>query len=116
MVRSFQISAVFPHLSLLENVRIALQRPLGTSFHFWKSESSLESLNDRSEELLSAVALFDYRHLTPLYFPYVRTLSLVISTSLPLSPSFFLLFFPVLLFFFFFLFFSFLFFFFFFLF
>jgi ABC-type branched-subunit amino acid transport system ATPase component len=44
MVRSFQISAVFPHLSVLENVRIGLQRKLGTSFHFWKPESSLYSL------------------------------------------------------------------------
>ena len=46
MVRSFQISAVFPHLSVLENVRVGLQRKLGTSFHFWKSEKTLASLND----------------------------------------------------------------------
>ena len=37
LVRSFQISAVFPHLTVLENVRAALQRNLGTSFHFWKA-------------------------------------------------------------------------------
>src|SRR6476660_2887625 len=47
IIRSFQISAVFPHLTVLENVRIGLQRPLGTSFHFWKSEKSLSTLNDR---------------------------------------------------------------------
>ncbi|MCX7141757.1 MAG: ATP-binding cassette domain-containing protein, partial [Proteobacteria bacterium] len=41
IIRSFQISAVFPHLTVLENVRIGLQRKLGTSFHFWKSEKSL---------------------------------------------------------------------------
>src|ERR1700692_2051692 len=47
LVRSFQISAVFPHLTVLENVRIALQRALATTFHFWKRESSLEVLNTR---------------------------------------------------------------------
>src|SRR6187455_3033255 len=45
LVRSFQISAVFPHLSVRENVRVALQRQLGTSFYFWRSEKSLDSLN-----------------------------------------------------------------------
>src|SRR5512145_3033694 len=47
LVRSFQISAVFPHLSVLENVRVALQRPLGTSFHFWNPVHTLDVLNDR---------------------------------------------------------------------
>ena len=55
MVRSFQISAIFPHLTVLENVRIALQRKLGTSFHFWKPERSLDVLNDRAMELLRTV-------------------------------------------------------------
>ena len=52
VIRSFQISAVFPHLTVLENVRIGLQRSLGTSFHFWKSEKTLSVLNDRAMELL----------------------------------------------------------------
>ena len=52
VIRSFQISAVFPHLTVLENVRVALQRKLGTSFHFWKRERSLRPLNDRALELL----------------------------------------------------------------
>src|ERR1700745_3454983 len=50
IIRSFQISAVFPHLTVLENVRIGLQRPLGTSFYFWKNEKSLSSLNERAME------------------------------------------------------------------
>ena len=57
IVRSFQISAVFPHLTVLENVRVALQRKLGTSFHFWRSESSLKQLNNRTLELLDDVGL-----------------------------------------------------------
>src|SRR5258706_10060663 len=54
IIRSFQISAVFPHLTVLENVRIGLQRKLGTSFHFWKSERTLDQLNARALELLEA--------------------------------------------------------------
>ncbi|NRQ01980.1 hypothetical protein XMD530_001196 [Marinobacterium sp. xm-d-530] len=53
VIRSFQISAVFPHLTVLENVRIALQRKEGNSFHFWKSEKVLDRLNDRAIELSS---------------------------------------------------------------
>ena len=52
------MSAVFPHLTVLENVRVALQRTLGTSFHFWKRESSLAALNPRALELLEAVELY----------------------------------------------------------
>jgi branched-chain amino acid transport system ATP-binding protein len=57
LVRSFQISAVFPHLSVLENVRIALQRKRGASFDFWRSERALEELNGRARELIHAVGL-----------------------------------------------------------
>src|SRR5882762_9347374 len=54
LVRSFQISAVFPHLTVLENVRIALQRRRGASFDFWRSERVLERLNGRALELIEA--------------------------------------------------------------
>ncbi|HEX7557840.1 MAG TPA: hypothetical protein VF386_01520, partial [Usitatibacter sp.] len=57
IIRSFQISAVFPNLTVLENVRIALQRGLGTSFHFWRREKTLEVLNGRAMELLEQVGL-----------------------------------------------------------
>lgn len=91
MVRSFQISAVFPHLSLLENVRVALQRPLGTSFHFWKSEGSLNALNDRAEELLEAVGLIEWRRHTAVELPYGRKRALEIATTLALEPEMMLL-------------------------
>lgn len=91
MVRSFQISAVFPHLSLLENVRIALQRPLGTSFHFWKPETSLNALNARAEELLEAVGLIEYRKHTAVELPYGRKRALEIATTLALEPEMMLL-------------------------
>ena len=60
LVRSFQISAVFPHLTVLENVRIALQRKRGHSFDFWRSERSLEQLNDAARQLIDAVGLAEF--------------------------------------------------------
>src|SRR6185436_477146 len=60
IIRSFQISAVFPHLTVMENVRIGLQRKLGTSFHFWKSEQSLNQLNACAMELLAEVDLTSF--------------------------------------------------------
>ena len=62
IVRSFQICAIFPHLTVLENVRVSLQRSLGTSFHFWRSDRSLASLDHRAMELLSEVRLEAWAH------------------------------------------------------
>ncbi len=91
MVRSFQISAVFPHLSVRENVRVALQRRLGTSFHFWRSERSLDGLNARADELIAAVGLADYVHATAAELPYGRKRALEIATTLALDPEMLLL-------------------------
>ncbi|BBK33714.1 amino acid/amide ABC transporter ATP-binding protein 1 (HAAT family) [Stella humosa] len=91
MVRSFQISAVFPHLSVRENVRIALQRPLGTSFHFWKPERSLESLHARAEQLIDDVGLTQFRTAIAGELPYGRKRALEIATTLALEPELMLL-------------------------
>ena len=91
IVRSFQISAVFPHLTVLENVRIALQRKLGTSFHFWKSDRSLNLLNDRAMELLTAVDLAGYADMVTVEMPYGRKRALEIATTLALDPELMLL-------------------------
>jgi branched-chain amino acid transport system ATP-binding protein len=91
MVRSFQISATFPHLTLIENVRIALQRKLGVSFHFWRSERMLERLNERALELLSQVGLADYAHLQAVELPYGRKRALEIATTMALDPEMMLL-------------------------
>ena len=91
MVRSFQISAVFPHLSVLENVRVALQRNLGTSFHFWKPESTLHSLNDRAMELLESVDLASFADTETVLLPYGRKRALEIATTLALDPELMLL-------------------------
>jgi branched-chain amino acid transport system ATP-binding protein len=91
IVRSFQISAVFPHLTVLENVRVALQRKLGTSFHFWKPERSLDVLNDKAMELLEAVGLRDYASMITVEMPYGRKRALEIATTLALDPELMLL-------------------------
>ncbi|MBL8525706.1 MAG: ABC transporter ATP-binding protein [Betaproteobacteria bacterium] len=91
MVRSFQISAVFPHLTVLENVRVGLQRKLGTSFHFWKPESTLHSLNARAMELLEAVDLASFADTQTVELPYGRKRALEIATTLALDPELMLL-------------------------
>ena len=91
MVRSFQISATFPHLSVLENVRIALQRRLGNSFHFWRSERTLDALNDRAMQLLADVGLAEYAPLQAVELPYGRKRALEIATTLALDPEMMLL-------------------------
>jgi branched-chain amino acid transport system ATP-binding protein len=91
IVRSFQISAVFPHLTVLENVRIGLQRQLGTSLHFWKSARTLDSLNDRARALLQAVDLQDCADTLTVELPYGRKRALEIATTLALEPELLLL-------------------------
>jgi len=91
LVRSFQISAVFPHLTVLENVRAALQRGLGTTFHFWKPESSLYGLHDRALELLTQVGLEDFAEELTVNLPYGRKRALELATTLALEPELMLL-------------------------
>jgi branched-chain amino acid transport system ATP-binding protein len=91
IIRSFQISAVFPHLSVLENVRVALQRKLGTSFHFWRPESSLRTLDARAIELLGQVDLADYAALPAVELSYGRKRALEIATTLAMEPTLMLL-------------------------
>lgn len=91
LVRSFQISAVFPKLTVLENVRIALQQREGNSFHFWKSEKVLNRLNQRAEELLDAVGLLSFARVTTTDLSYGRKRALEIATTLALEPEMLLL-------------------------
>jgi len=91
VIRSFQISAVFPHLTVLENVRVALQRTLGTSFHFWKSERTLNHLDAKAMELLEAVDLQEFATLTAVELSYGRKRALEIATTLAMDPKLMLL-------------------------
>ncbi|WGF87756.1 ABC transporter ATP-binding protein [Marinivivus vitaminiproducens] len=91
LVRSFQISAVFPHLTVLENVRVALQRKLGTSFHFWRPESGLGALDGRARELLEWVGIERFAAYQAGELPYGRKRVLEIATTLALEPTMLLL-------------------------
>jgi branched-chain amino acid transport system ATP-binding protein len=91
VIRSFQISAVFPHLTVLENVRIGLQRFTGTSFHFWKGMTSLHTLDARALALLELVDLRDTAALTAAELPYGRKRALEIATTLAMEPALMLL-------------------------
>ncbi|WP_119352751.1 ABC transporter ATP-binding protein [Azohydromonas sediminis] len=91
IVRSFQISATFPHLTVLENVRVALQRQLGTSFHFWRSERTLDALNGRALELLDTVGLREFADVVTVELPYGRKRALEIATTLAMEPKLMLL-------------------------
>jgi branched-chain amino acid transport system ATP-binding protein len=91
VVRSFQICAVFPHLTALENVRVALQRNLGTSFYFWRSQRSLSNLDKRALQLLAEVHLETWAGTLAADLPYGRKRALELATTLALEPELMLL-------------------------
>ncbi len=91
IVRSFQISAVFPHMTVLENVRAALQRNMGTSFHFWKPEKSLFHLHQQAQDLLAAVDLQEFAEELTVNLPYGRKRALELATTMALEPELMLL-------------------------
>ena len=91
LVRSFQISAVFPHLTALENVRVALQRQRGDSFDFWRSKRVLTPLNERAMALLDDVGLADWAGAIAVEISYGRKRALEIATTLALDPQMLLL-------------------------
>ncbi|WLA83268.1 ABC transporter ATP-binding protein [Bradyrhizobium elkanii] len=91
LVRSFQISAVFPHLTALENVRVALQRQHGSSLDFWRSKTVLDQYNDCARELLNDVGLSEFETIPAVEMPYGRKRALEIATTLALNPEMMLL-------------------------
>ncbi|WP_419829774.1 ABC transporter ATP-binding protein [Methylobacterium sp.] len=91
IVRSFQISATFPHMSVRDNVRVALQRRLGTQYWFWRSIRSLSVLDDEAMVLLSEVGLADYADTNAADLSYGRKRTLEIATTLALDPPLLLL-------------------------
>jgi branched-chain amino acid transport system ATP-binding protein len=91
LVRSFQISAVFPHLTVLENVRIALQRKRGGSFDFWRSSRVLTHLNEHAGALIEDAGLTAFMGVTAAELSYGRKRALELATTLALDPEMLLL-------------------------
>lgn len=91
MIRSFQISAVFPHMTVLENVRIALQSRLNVTYRFWRSDRMLERFNERALALLESVGLVRYAYTVTSELAYGRKRALEIATTLAMDPKLMLL-------------------------
>ncbi|WP_405197985.1 ABC transporter ATP-binding protein [Brachymonas sp. G13] len=91
IVRSFQISAVFPHMTVLENVRLGMQRKLGVSYHFWRPQKVLNQLNDRCMQLLAEVKLDQFADELAVNLPYGRKRALEIAATLAMEPELMLL-------------------------
>ncbi len=91
LVRSFQISSVFPNLTALENIRVALQQKRGTSFDFWRPETVLKGLEGQAAELLDDVGLTEFAHTPAALLSYGRKRALEIATTLALEPKLMLL-------------------------
>ncbi|WP_018716059.1 ABC transporter ATP-binding protein [Brachymonas chironomi] len=91
IVRSFQISAVFPHMTVLENVRLGMQRKLGVSYHFWRGQKMLDQLNDRCMQLLAEVKLEQFADELAVNLPYGRKRALEIAATLAMEPELMLL-------------------------
>jgi branched-chain amino acid transport system ATP-binding protein len=91
IVRSFQISAVFPHMSVLDNVRVALQRPGGLATQWWKSDRHLDVFDEQAFGLLNDVDLLPYAHAPAAELSYGRKRALEIATTLALRPDMLLL-------------------------
>ncbi len=91
VIRSFQISAVFPQMTVLQNVRIGLQGQLGTSYFFWRSDESLQHLNPQAMDLLAQVDLTEFAQEKAVNLPYGRKRALEIATTLAMAPELMLL-------------------------
>lgn len=91
MVRSFQISAVFPDLSVLQNVRVALQRKRGESYDFWRSEKGLSRYDEEARARVEEVGLSDFVNARAAELSYGRKRALEIAATLALEPEMLLL-------------------------
>ena len=91
VIRSFQISAVFAHMTVMENVRVGLQRQMGGSYRFWTHERVLNQLNDRALALLDEVGLREFANEQAVNLPYGRKRALEIATTLAMEPELMLL-------------------------
>lgn len=91
LVRSFQISAVFGQLTVLENVRTALQRRAGVALKFWVPVSAVARLDDEAMAILEGVGLGPFLHTRAGELPYGRKRALEIATTIALDPEMMLL-------------------------
>ena len=87
IIRSFQISSVFPHMTVLENIRVPLQRKLSNSYSFWRSERCLNVLNDEAIALLARVGLESDAYGIAAELSYGRKRSLELAATIAMNPK-----------------------------
>ncbi len=91
LVRSFQISAVFGQMTVLENVRVALQQKAGMTWAFWRRDRTLKVLDARALELIEMVGLTRWLHTPAVELSYGRKRVLELATTIALEPEMILL-------------------------
>ena len=91
IVRSFQISAVFPNLTVEENVLVSLQQATPLPNCFWRSTDALDGLRDRARAIITSVNLLKYHDTLAGQLSYGRKRALEIATTIALDPQIMLL-------------------------
>jgi branched-chain amino acid transport system ATP-binding protein len=91
MARSFQITSVFPQLTVYENVRLAVQSRLKASYNFLVSFKSLKGVDEKTKNILSQLGLLELANLKAKNLSYGLQRSLDIGVSLATEPKVILL-------------------------
>jgi branched-chain amino acid transport system ATP-binding protein len=82
LARSFQVSNLFPRLSVFENLRCATLWALGYRYAFWRSLARLRDANERARELLSLLHLDNRRDVLAMNLTYAEQRALEIGLAI----------------------------------
>jgi branched-chain amino acid transport system ATP-binding protein len=88
--RAFQITSLFPNLTVAENVRLAVQAKSGAAANPWSRWTSHVEWIDRAEQFLDQVALTDKRHLIAATLPHGDKRKLEVALMMALEPRVFM--------------------------
>ena len=80
--RSFQVTNIFPRLSVWENVRCAVLWSLGYNCAFWRGIDSLADVRERTESILDEIALLDRRRVQAGVLTYAEQRALEIGVTI----------------------------------
>jgi branched-chain amino acid transport system ATP-binding protein len=80
--RSFQVTNIFPRLSVWENVRCAVLWSLGYKYAFWRGINALADVRDRTERILTEINLIDRRRLQAGVLTYAEQRALEIGITI----------------------------------
>ena len=89
--RSFQITNIFPGLTVFENLRIAVMRKHHMQYHFWRSVQRYPKVREQTEKLLEQVRLQDKQSVCAAELSYSEQRALEIGMTLASDPRVILL-------------------------